>query len=67
MQTVRPQDRVTDGDRHGRVAYVIPGDRRGLDGGTLCEARVEWDNGEWSFECIDDLWPEQANDGGIKA
>lgn len=58
MLTCAPGDRVTDGDRRGVVAYVIQGDRRGMEGGSLSEAFVRWDNGEGSFECIADLLAE---------
>jgi len=66
MMTVAPGDRVSDGDRVGRVEYIIPGERRGLNGGAPTEARVLWDNGEWSFECLDDLLPEPTSESGLK-
>ena len=58
MQTAFLWQRVTDGDRWGLVVDIIPGDRRGLGGGCAAELRVQWDDGEFSFECQDDLFAE---------
>jgi hypothetical protein len=55
MQSCASGLRVTDGDRRGTVAYVIQGDRRGLNGGSLAECNIKWDNGESSFECVEDI------------
>jgi hypothetical protein len=63
MQPCCPGDRVSDGAQVGRVEYIIPGDRRGLGGGSPCEVRVLWDDGSYSFECAEDLLAEQPDDG----
>jgi hypothetical protein len=59
VQTCHEGDRVTDdGVRFGVVLFVIVPDRRGLEGGSLAEARVEWQDGERTWESVEDLHPE---------
>lgn len=54
--------RVSDGDRHGLVVDIIHGDRRGLEGGSVAEVRIQWDCGEFSWESVEDLFEEAPQD-----
>lgn len=62
MDTAHEGDRVTDGDRCGVIIAVLVEQRRGLSGGICAEAQVRFDDGEVSFQCIEDLQPEPVDD-----
>lgn len=64
MQSCCTGDRVTDGSRAGVVLFVLAPDRRGMNGGSLSEARAERDDGERTWECVEDLHAEvEPRDG----